>query len=269
MKQKRITVLRYISVIFISLFFIVSYRADIQILEGSLTGSRLIGFHLIDPFATLQVLVAHSSIPVNLIIGTITITLFYIIAGGRIFCSWVCPYGLLSELGEKLHFVLVRKGVIKGGREIRLNRYFFFALFLGLSLSTGLLIFEIFNVVGILSRFLIYGASAAVIFVILALVFEIFFIRRFWCRTVCPIGSAYGLLNYISAGKIARGSGCDDCGKCGKVCIEPAILDFSDRKDCGKEQLYVKGAACTLCGRCIEVCPKGCMSYRNRLKNIV
>lgn len=269
MPKKPITVLRYIAVIFVSLFFIVSFRADIQVLEGSLVGSRFIGFHLIDPFATLQVLASLNSIPMNLIIGTVTIGLFYIFMGGRLFCSWVCPYGLLSELGEKLHFALVKRRIIKGGREISLNRYLFFALFLGLSLSTGLLIFEIFNVVGILSRFMIYGASAAVILVVVVLIFEIFFIRRVWCRTICPIGSTYGLLNYISAGKIARTNVCDGCGQCTRVCIEPSLLDFSGRDFNGKELLYVNGAACTLCGKCIEVCPKGGMSYHNRLKNIV
>lgn len=269
MKKCWITPLRRISVILISLFFIVSYRADIQILEGSLSGSRFIGFHLIDPFVTLQVIATCNSIPVNLIIGTITIILFYLAVGGRAFCSWICPYGLLSELGEKLHIFLVRKKIIKGGFVFPVGRYWFFALWIGLSIVTGLLLFEIFNVVSILSRFIIYGASAAGIWVLLVFFGEVFLVRRFWCRNVCPVGSVYGLLNYVSAGKIARDGGCDNCGRCARVCIEPSLLNFKNRKIEEGKPVYIKGSACTLCGRCIEVCPKNSMSYVSRFKNLV
>lgn len=261
--------MRRISVIFVSLFFIVSYRADIQILEGSLSGSRFMGFHLIDPFVALQVIAAHNSVPANLIIGTVTVVLFYLAAGGRAFCSWVCPYGLLSELGERLHFFLVRKKIIKGGLSLPVGRYWFFALWAGLSIVTGLLVFEIFNVVGILSRFLIYGAGAAGIWVLLVFLAEVFFARRFWCRSVCPIGSAYGLLNYVSAGRIARDGDCDNCGRCASVCIEPSILNFKNMKTEDGKPVYIKGSACILCGRCIEACPKGSMSYVSRFKNLV
>jgi ferredoxin-type protein NapH len=39
---------RWTFLIAINLFFVVSFGFDIQILEGSLTASRFIGFHLID-----------------------------------------------------------------------------------------------------------------------------------------------------------------------------------------------------------------------------
>ena len=271
MKKHSITVLRRISVIFVSLLFVLSYNIDIQILEGCLSGSRFIGFHLIDQFVTLQVLATHNAIPINLIIGTVTIVLFYLAVGGRAFCGWACPYGLISELGEKLHFYLVRKKIIKGGRELPINRYWFFALWIGLSMVSGLLVFEMFNVVGILSRFFIYGASVASIFVLLIFIGEVFFVRRFWCRKVCPIGSTYGLLNYISAGRLAREGDCNSCGRCSSGCIEPsALLTFKGvaTPEDGKP-LFIKGSACTFCGRCIESCPKGSIRYVSRFKNLV
>ncbi len=270
MKKHKITVLRRISVIFVSLFFIISFRADIQILEGCLSGSRFVGFHLIDPFITLQVVSTNNAIPVNLIIGTVTIILCYLAVGGRAFCGWVCPYGLLSELGEKLHFYLVRKKIIKGDRNLPINRYWFFAIWVGLSFVTGLLVFEMFNVVGLLSRFLIYGASAASIFILLVLIGEIFFVRRFWCRKVCPIGSTYGLLNYVSAGRIARIGECNSCGKCSHGCIEPdELLTFKGKSYEEGKPIYIKGSACTFCGRCIESCSKGSIHYVSRFKNLV
>lgn len=270
-KRFKIKYVRWISVIIISSLFALSYFFDIQILEGSLVGSRFVGFHLTDPFAAIEVMLASFSIPINLLIGMATIVLFYIIIGGRAFCSWVCPYGFLSELGEYAHLALKKRGIIKGERNIPINRYWFWILWASLSLVTGYLIFETFNLMAITSRFVIYGFSVVVIFIFISLIIEIFFFRRFWCKNVCPSGTTYGMLNLVSAGKISWIKG--DCGKCGKcmdVCYDESLLDFINNEDTNPgEIVYIKGCGCTLCGRCIDECPQGCMSYRNRLKNIV
>ena len=50
---------RWLSIIVINLAFFLSYFLDIQFLEGTLTGSRLLGFHLIDPFVSLEILAAE------------------------------------------------------------------------------------------------------------------------------------------------------------------------------------------------------------------
>ena len=100
---------RWIIIISIHLLFFLSFHIDIQTLEGTLNGSRFLGFHLIDPFTTIQMFLATYHLPINIIIGTVTIILFYLFIGGRTYCSWVCPYGLLSEIGEKLHNSLVTK----------------------------------------------------------------------------------------------------------------------------------------------------------------
>ena len=46
---------RWILVISIHLLFFLSFFIDLQMLEGTLNGSRFLGFHMIDPFTTLQV----------------------------------------------------------------------------------------------------------------------------------------------------------------------------------------------------------------------
>lgn len=64
---------RWILVIAVHLLFFLSFFIDLQMLEGTLNGSRFLGFHLIDPFATIEVFLATYHIPVNVIIGTVTI----------------------------------------------------------------------------------------------------------------------------------------------------------------------------------------------------
>lgn len=270
-KRFKIRYLRWFSVIAISLLFALSYFLDIQLLEGSLVGSRFAGFHLTDPFAAIEVMLAGLSVPVNLLIGMATIVLFYIIIGGRAFCSWVCPYGFLSELGEYAHVALKKRGIIKGERNIPINRYWFWVLWASLSFVTGYLVFETFNLMAITSRLAIYGFSLVAVFILISLIIEIFFFRRFWCKNVCPSGTTYGMLNWVSAGKISwRKGGCGKCGKCIDACYDKSLLGFINEDEGGlREIVYVKGSGCTLCGRCIDECPQGCMGYSNRLKNIV
>ena len=82
---------RWAALIAANLLFVVSFSFDIQVLEGSLTASRFVGFHLIDLNSALQVMLAHKHIIVNLVIGTATIFVGWLLLGGRTFCSWVCP----------------------------------------------------------------------------------------------------------------------------------------------------------------------------------
>ena len=48
----------------VNLLFVLSFWLDIQMLEGSLTASRFVGFHLIDLNSALQVMLAHKHINV-------------------------------------------------------------------------------------------------------------------------------------------------------------------------------------------------------------
>jgi ferredoxin-type protein NapH len=100
---------RWATLIFANLLFVISFALDIQILEGALTASRFVGFHLIDLNSALQVMLAHKHIINNLLIGTGTVLLLWVLLGGRTFCSWICPYHLLAEWAEKLHLYLAKK----------------------------------------------------------------------------------------------------------------------------------------------------------------
>jgi ferredoxin-type protein NapH len=177
---------RWIVVICIHLLFFLSFHIDIQTLEGTLNGSRFLGFHLIDPFTTIEMFLATYHMPINMVIGTITVLLFYLFIGGRTYCSWVCPYGILSEIGEKLHDTLVNKKIIKNRKFDNRVRHIFWLIFLILSFSSGYLVFETINVVGILSRFIAYGWSLALCWVIAIFLIEVFFSRRAWCTYICP-----------------------------------------------------------------------------------
>ncbi len=100
---------RWLSIIVINVMFFLSFYIDFQFLEGTLNGSRLLGFHLIDPFTALQILASDHEMHTNVLIGSLTLVIFYFYVGGKGYCAWVCPYGLLSEIGEYIHLKLVSK----------------------------------------------------------------------------------------------------------------------------------------------------------------
>ena len=83
---------RWIVITIVHLLFFLSFAIDVQMLEGSLTASRFLGFHMIDVYATVQVYLATYHMTTNMVIGTVTIVLIYLLIGGRTYCSWVCPY---------------------------------------------------------------------------------------------------------------------------------------------------------------------------------
>ena len=266
---------RWVLILAIHLTFFLSFFIDIQILEGTLSGSRFLGFHLIDLYATMQLYLATHHLHINMIIGTVTIVIVYLIIGGRTYCSWVCPYGLISEIGEKMHNFLVSKKVIKSREFDHRVRYIFWAIFLILSFTSGYMVFETFNVVGILSRFIAYGWSVALAWVLAVFLLEVFFSRRAWCRYLCPIGTTYGMMGPISATRIEWNDSCDHCMVCHDVCFENQVLDLTKAKyakeneEKGIKKAFVTGADCTLCGRCVDVCHEDALKFEFRLKSLV
>ncbi|CZE46605.1 NapH/MauN family ferredoxin-type protein [Campylobacter geochelonis] len=273
-KRLSIRAYRFFTIILVHLLFWFSYHVDIQILEGSISGSRAFGFHLSDPFIVLEVLGAFGKVELNLIIGAVSILFFYLIFGGRAFCGWICPYGLISEIGEKINAKLIAKNIIKKRKFTRISRYVFWVLFLASSYFSGYLVFEVINVVGILSRFIIYGFSLAILWLVAVFLVELFFARRVWCACFCPVGTTYSLLvSKPSFTKIQWDKDrCDHCGVCVDVCFVGDILELTKKNSAiSKEQkkFRISGIDCTLCGRCVDVCHHDALKFDNLLKRMV
>ncbi len=252
---------RWLTLIVVNLLFVVSYYFDVQLLEGALTASRFVGFHMADLNSALQVMLAYKHVVLNLVIGTVTIFVLWLLLGGRTFCSWVCPYHLLSEWAEKLHLWLVEKRVIKGYTFHRGVRSVFYVIFALLALLTGYTVFETISPTGILSRALIYGPGIGLLWVAVLLLFEVFVSRRAWCRYVCPIGITYGVVGVLSPLRITYNlKGCHHEGDCRKACLVPHVLDLTIKGRAEAVDMDV-GADCTRCGMCVDICPTDSLKF--------
>ena len=252
---------RWITLIVVNLLFVVSYYFDVQLVEGALTASRVVGFHMADLNSALQVMLAYKHVVLNLAIGTVTVFLLWVLLGGRTFCSWVCPYHLLAEFTEKLHLKLVAKKIIKPKTFHRGVRTVFYVIFALLAFVTGYTVFETISPTGILSRALIYGPGLALAWVAFLLLFEIFVSRRAWCRYVCPIGLTYGLVGTISPIRVKYNvKDCHHEGDCRSVCMVPHVLDTTIRMRAVDVEVPI-GADCTRCGMCVDICPTDSLNF--------
>lgn len=242
--------------------FFLSYFLDIQLLEGTLSGSRLLGFHLADPYATAQIALATRHLPVNLLIGVITIVFAYLLLGGRTFCSWICPYHVLAEWAEALHLRLVRGKRAKNHTFDYGLKYWVWAAFLLVALLSGFTVYEMISPPAVITRAVVYGSWIGLGVIVLLLAVEVFYSRRFWCRYLCPVGTTYSFIGRVAPLKIKWDQDkCTNCKECQAVCMVPFVL--ADTVNRGKLE-YVISGECTRCGLCVDACQDGALNYSVR-----
>lgn len=181
---------------------------------------------------------------------------------GRIVCGFLCPFGLIQEL---LHKIPSRK--FKLPKPFKYFKYLIlivFVLILPISsadvtgtgdpafceyicpagtLEGGLpLILAHSELTEVLGNLFILKLS-----ILIGIVVGSVFIMRFFCKTLCPLGAIYGLLNKISLYKVSVDKiKCVSCGKCSSVCpmdVDPVKNPLS--------------AECIKCGKCADSCCAG------------
>jgi len=255
---------RWAVLISINLLFALSFWLDIQLLEGSMTASRLLGFPLADVYSSLTVMLADKHVAVNLVIGAVTVGLLWGLVGGRAYCSWACPYHLVAEWAEMLQRSLADRGIVRDHPLHRGMRSALWVAFAALAFVTGQTLFLSLNPIGILSRALVYGPSLALGWVLLLLAFEVVYARRAWCRYACPIGLTLGVVGAKAPVRVAYHlEACAHEGECRKVCEVPHVLDLTIKGRAEDVHLDV-GPDCTRCGLCVDICPTNSLRYEVR-----
>ena len=213
-----------------------------------------------DPLAVLQMTIKNRLLPTGLMIsaGMVLAVAFFL---GTVFCSWICPFGALSEM---VHGLACRVLPRKSGKLIETNKGFSVKLTL---FGSGFLVFLLFADSPILNRlslphqysnifqylFIQHYMFASIWFIAAILLVEFLFRTRLWCRLFCPqsvLISIAKLFNPFRLKIVFQKKRCltsKTPGPCLKACslgLDPRLLNS------GLE------AQCTNCGDCVDACKK-------------
>jgi ferredoxin-type protein NapH len=169
---------------------------------------------------------------------------------GSLICGWVCPFGLLQDLLARIptpkyglpKWTSISRYVVLAGAVLAVP--FFLgkdnAFFICRFCPVGGLESAAPNIIGqAASGGQILLPNPLKLTIILLLLTAVFFVKRPWCRTLCPLGAIFGLFNRFSIFYLHFSPGrCTDCKECRKLC------DYGIEPD--------KNPSDTRCIRCLE-----------------
>ena len=229
------------------------------LLVGNLSSSELLGvIPMADPFAVAQMLVTQHALASRVLVGAAIVLLLYAVLGGRVWCSWVCPMNMVTDLAGWLRIRLGSRDMFHLSRNIR---YSVLALALLLSALTGVAAFEWVSPIGMLHRELIFGLGLGWTAVLGVFLFDLLVLRHGWCGHLCPLGAFYALVGRVAPVRVRFDTPtCTHCGECSRVCPEPQVLNLKQAANAG----MIASGECTNCGRCITVCPEDTLHFDMR-----
>ena len=234
--------------------------------------------------AKIQFLPAVMALNVVVVVALVVLTLVF----GRIYCSVICPLGVMQDLLARLRR---KKNKYDYSKEVKWLRY------------PVLVLFVLAGVAGIGSLFQLlapyssYGRIATMLFqplwmmgnnvlatiaeradsyafysvdvwmksmpvlVIAAATLVVLLVLawrggRTYCNTICPVGTILSFCARFSWFKIRfNADKCKNCSMCSKNC-KAACIDYKTHT--------VDYSRCVVCGNCIDKCKFGALKYTNR-----
>jgi len=263
----RYLILRRFSQLGFLALFLAGPLFGIWIVKGNLASSLTLDvLPLSDPLVLLQSLAAGHLPETAALTGGLIVLVFYLIVGGRAYCSWVCPINIVTDVAESLRGRLNIKG---GARFSDKTRYWLLGAILVVSGVTGSIAWELVNPVSMVYRGLVFGMGLAWGIVLAVFLFDLLIGRRAWCGHLCPVGAFYGLLGEAAVLRVSavRREQCDDCMDCFAVCPEHQVIRPALKgADKGIGPVITSGH-CTNCGRCIDVCARDVFEFKTRFSN--
>jgi ferredoxin-type protein NapH len=249
-----------------------SFLLLVVVLVGSVCSLSLAAINVLCPAGLVQNIASSGTLLIPTLISGVLLLLSALL-GGRLFCGWICPFGFVLDLLNKIFglFDAPRAARIRalGGKVLSpLKRFAFFAnrsnkygVLAGATAAasmTGNQSFCTVCPIGVVCRS--YGLDSALGGVELAAVplvaaMDLGRSRRSWCRYFCPVGALFALAARFAPVFIEIGAQhCRkfSCKRCAAVC-PMGIIDEETLQEGGKP--VVNRAECIMCLRCVDVCP--------------
>lgn len=263
-RAHRFLILRRLSQAGVLAIFLTGPLLGFWITKGTLSSSMTFGvLPMTDLFVFLQTLAAGRWPEATAITGAAIVLALYLIAGGRSFCSWVCPINPVTDLAAWLR----RRLDITATAKLRPQTRNFLAIgALVVSAATGMIAWELVNPITALHRALVFGLFFGLVPVAAVFLFDLFVAKNGWCGHVCPVGACYGAVGKVALLRVSapRRDACDDCMSCFAVCPEPHVITPALRGGKTGASPVILSRDCTLCSACIDVCPENVFALTHR-----
>ncbi len=226
------------------------------------------------------------------VLGLVVVVVLTLVLG-RIYCSTICPLGILQDLLIRFARRLDRRKRFKYLKAPQWLQYGVLAVsvimvLFGSSMMIGDLL-EPFSNFGrmvnafavppvilannaasdLLGRFGIYfiynvplhlegpGALLLGVLFFTTIAYMSMSEGRLFCNTFCPAGAVLSLLSRFSAFRLViSNDACNDCGACDKICKAQCIDSKAKQIDF---------SACIGCFNCLRSCPKDAIKYERRV----
>jgi polyferredoxin len=140
---------------------------------------------------------------------------------GRLYCGRVCAFGSLTQLMDSVVPARWRYDVpLKIERRASLVKY---------GILAGAILYFIITRDRLIYRYIepfwMFGFHGSVVMWVglAVLLVATVFVRNVYCRFLCPVGAALGLLSSLTVFKIKRWKECNTCKLCEKTCQWGAI----------------------------------------------
>ena len=225
--------------------------------------------------------------------GVVAVLLVLTLLFGRVYCSVICPLGVMQDIISWIHGKTKKKNRFRFSYSPAINwlRYGVLALFI-VALVAGL-----HSLVALIAPYSAYGRIASNLlapvyqlgnnffawiaeragsyafystevwirsgatFAIAAATFAVVAVLawkhgRTWCNTICPVGSVLGLFSRFSVfAPVIDTEKCRNCDLCGKQCKSSCI---------NMKEHEIDYSRCVACMDCIDTCKEGAIHYACR-----
>jgi NAD-dependent dihydropyrimidine dehydrogenase PreA subunit len=187
-----------------------------------------------------------ADLPLLLLVAfTVLTTLLW----GRVFCGYLCPFGALQDVLERVTPRRWRRGLPSSvHRRALLLKYGVLAVVVAPALLGGSVsLYQYFEPFGTV----FFGSRSVLLWTIAGLFLTASVaVPRFYCRYVCPLGAALALASLLSPFRIRRVEQCGVCKVCEQRCPTGAIraerVDFPECVRCNvcETKLIEKAGVC-------------------------